>query len=77
MHCRGGEKKGEEKEEGRVAYPLREVHFEAEDTNILRTGALNLRVEDGEGGRGESGRGGFDSHCGVKEEERNREWSGR
>jgi hypothetical protein len=45
-----------------VAYPLGEVHFDAEDSNILWTGTLGLRVKDGRGGRGEGGRGSFDSH---------------
>jgi hypothetical protein len=64
------------KKRGRwVAYPSRKVHFDAENPNIQRTGALGLRLKDGVGGRGEGGRGSFDSH-GVKEEVRNSELSG-
>jgi hypothetical protein len=47
---------------GEVAYPLRKIHLDAEDSNILWTGTLGLRVKDGMGGRGESSRGSFDSH---------------
>jgi hypothetical protein len=59
-----------------VAYPSREVHFEADDTNILRTRTLGLRVKDGGGRRGEGRRDGLDGHCEVKKDERNRERSG-
>jgi hypothetical protein len=46
-----------------VSYPLREVHLDAEDSNILRTRTLGLRVKDGgDGGRGEGRRGCFDGH---------------
>lgn len=60
----------------KVAYPSRAVYFDAEDTNILGTGTLSLRVKDGGGGSGEGGRGCFNGHCGVKEVERNSKWSG-
>jgi len=46
-------------------YPLREVHVNAEDPNILWTGPLGQSLKDrGRGG----GRGGFNSHCMEGEE---------
>jgi hypothetical protein len=61
------------KKKRRTSYPLREVHFDAEDANILRTGALGQGLKDR--GRGKGGRGSFDSHC-IEGEERNDDCSG-
>ena len=43
--------------------PPREIHFNAEDTNIQRAGTLSLGLKDGGRQRGDRGGRGLDSHC--------------
>ena len=46
-----------------MSYSAREVHFDAEDADIVGTGTLSLCLED-RGGSG-GGRRGLNGHCGV------------
>jgi hypothetical protein len=64
QRCTERDEKHGEEEEG-ATYPLREVHFDAEDTNILWARTLGLGIKDR--GRGERGSGSFNSHC-MREE---------
>jgi hypothetical protein len=50
-----------------MSYSAREVHFYANDADIVGTGTLSLCLEDR--GRGGGGGRGFNGHCGVGKRE--------